>query len=91
MTEHLDRKVDFCAIDLTTECIATHGDIDEVERFLFETRNVVRGDDHPHARAPQRHAGVDPGLNFFIETEAFEQTDYRRRLASRNDEAVDSR
>ncbi len=59
------------------------------ERLLIETGDVVRGDDHPHARSPERHAGADAFDDRAVEFEALEQADHGRRFPARDHERID--
>src|SRR5262245_61267762 len=71
--ESIDTQIDFGGFVLTAEGIAPHRDIDETERRLIETGDLACGDDHPHARSPQRHSAPNALHDRRSESGTFEQ------------------
>jgi hypothetical protein len=84
------RERDLGRIDLASERVAAHRDVDEIERLLRQIGDVARRDDHPHAGAPERHPVAHARADRLDESETLEQANHGRRFTARDDERIDA-
>ena len=63
---------------MAAERVASHGNVDQVQRSLFATGDIARDNDHAHARAPERHAVLHAAYNRIRQIETIAK---RRKLA----------
>ena len=86
------RQIGLEAVDLPSVAVAAHGDVDGAEALLVGTavQYVVGEQDHPGARAGNRHLVRQPLGDRGEQTRGLEQERHRGRFAARHDQGVDT-
>lgn len=83
-----ERDLGFEAVDLSTECIASNGDIEEAEGELVTAFDGMGEHDHSHASAPDRHGLVGAIDDELIQAGVLHEESDGGGFSSGNDETV---
>ena len=77
----------FETVDLRSKGVSTDGDLEQVKSVLVALLNLIRHQDHAHARAPDRHSLCSATLDRRAQSKSLHELSNGRTLSSGNDQS----